>query len=231
MTSTEQTSAASAILAGPATIIDGGDVAEGSTLDAAWVAGAGTVISLLKKIASGAASDVTDRVGRLLGHVIVDSGTITVSNPTTNPETGLAKDATLTTRLPAALDADGGLKSHIQNFPASTEISNDVGNPVPISGTVTVANPTTNPETGLAKDVTLTSTNTKLDTLHTDEAAVLSAIGASSIDPPPAGSLAEDTTLMRAEIKKQTDLLAQTVKLLTPLAKPKPTTTLIHRLF
>ena len=33
---------------GPATIADGADVAQGSTGDAAWVAGSGTVISLLK---------------------------------------------------------------------------------------------------------------------------------------------------------------------------------------
>lgn len=75
------------------------------------------------------------------------SGTVTVSNPTANPETGLAKDATLTARLPSALDADGGIKTHVQNFPASQ----------PVSGTVTVANPTANPETGLAKDATLTT--------------------------------------------------------------------------
>lgn len=35
------------------------------------------------------------------------------------------------------------------------EIANDVGNPLPVSGTVTVANPTAAPETGLAKDATL----------------------------------------------------------------------------
>jgi hypothetical protein len=105
---------------GAVTIADGADVAQGTTTDAAWSSGAGTVIALLKKIAGGAASDVTDRVGRLLGivtianvdvalstrtkpsdqqHAIIDSGTVTVSNPTTNPETGLAKDATLTTNI------------------------------------------------------------------------------------------------------------------------------------
>lgn len=51
------------------------------------------------------------------------SGTVAVSNPTANPETGLAKDATLTTRLPAALDADGGVKAHVQNFPVTQPIS------------------------------------------------------------------------------------------------------------
>jgi hypothetical protein len=46
---------------GPATIADGADVAEGSRADAAWVSGSGTVISLLKTIASsGAAAGLTD---------------------------------------------------------------------------------------------------------------------------------------------------------------------------
>jgi len=36
----------------------------------------------------------------------------------------------------------------------AVEVVNDVGNPLPVSGTVTISNPTTNPETGLAKDGT-----------------------------------------------------------------------------
>jgi hypothetical protein len=51
------------------------------------------------------------------------SGTVTVANPTTNPETGLAKDATFTARLPTTLDADGGMKTHVQNFPASQAVT------------------------------------------------------------------------------------------------------------
>lgn len=86
-------------------------------------------------------ADISDRATRLLGRVTVDSapttavtgtfyqatqpvsGTVAVSNATANPETGLAKDVTLTGRLPAALDADGGLKSHVQNFPATQPVS------------------------------------------------------------------------------------------------------------
>jgi hypothetical protein len=60
------------------------------------------------------------------GSLTVD-GTVAVSNPTANPETGLAKDATLTARLPSALDADGGLKVHNQNFPATQPVSGTVG--------------------------------------------------------------------------------------------------------
>lgn len=41
------------------TVADGADVAQGTTSDAAWVAGSGTVISLLKKIASAGGSAVS----------------------------------------------------------------------------------------------------------------------------------------------------------------------------
>jgi hypothetical protein len=44
---------------GPATIADGADVAQGTTTDVAWVSGSGTVISLLKKIASAGGSAVS----------------------------------------------------------------------------------------------------------------------------------------------------------------------------
>lgn len=44
---------------GAATIADGADVAEGTTTDAAWSSGPGTVISLLKKIASAGGSAVS----------------------------------------------------------------------------------------------------------------------------------------------------------------------------
>jgi hypothetical protein len=44
---------------GPASIADGADVAQGTTTDAAWVSGAGTVIALLKKIASAGGSAVS----------------------------------------------------------------------------------------------------------------------------------------------------------------------------
>jgi hypothetical protein len=78
------------------------------------------------------------------------SGTVAVSNPTANPETGLAKDVTLTTRLPAALNADGGLPTHVQNFPATQ----------PVSGTVTttVTRPGTATQTSVASTVTTNTT-------------------------------------------------------------------------
>lgn len=58
------------------------------------------------------------------------SGTVTVFNPTNNPETGLAKEATL-----ALIKNTDGIKK--------------------ITDAVTIANPTANPETGLAKEITL----------------------------------------------------------------------------
>jgi len=44
----------------------------------------------------------------------------------------------------------------------TTEITNDEGNPIPVSGTVTITNPTANPETGLAKDASLTTIDSHL---------------------------------------------------------------------
>lgn len=66
---------------GAATIADGADVAQGTTTDAS---SANTVIGILKAIKAA-----------ITGTLAV-SGTVAVSNPTTNPETGLAKDSTLT---------------------------------------------------------------------------------------------------------------------------------------
>ncbi len=90
------------------------------------------------------AGDVTDRSARLLGHVTVDNQIST---------TGLALDATF------AKDVDGGIKVHVQNPSSGAAGLTDTqlrATPVPVSGTVAISNPTTNPETGLAKQVTQT---------------------------------------------------------------------------
>jgi hypothetical protein len=72
---------------GPVTIADGADTAEGTTTDAP---GANTVIGKLKAIAASLAAtltaDVTDRVGRLLGHVTVDNASLAVTGPLTDTQ-------------------------------------------------------------------------------------------------------------------------------------------------
>lgn len=127
------------------------------------------------------------------------SGTVTVSNPTANPETGLAKDATLTARLPSTLDADGGLKTHVQNFPATQTVSGSVSvsnfpATQPVSGTVTVSNPTANPETGLAKNLTLTDGTQKTQVTNFPATqAVSGTVGVSgNVDVTPAAPAAND---------------------------------------
>lgn len=82
--------------------------------------------------------------------IIQPSAAVAVTNAgLTNLDVALstvAKDATLTTRLPAALDADGGLKAHIQNSVAVTGPLTDTqlrATPVPVSGTVAVTGPLT----------------------------------------------------------------------------------------
>jgi len=85
---------------GAVTIADGADVAEGSTGDAAWVAGAGTVISLLKTIASsGAAAGLTD--AQLRATPVPVSGTVTalLGRGATGTETNVAASATNVTLL------------------------------------------------------------------------------------------------------------------------------------
>lgn len=47
-----------------------------------------------------ATQDTLEAVRALLAATLSVAGSVTVSNPTANPETGLAKDATLTARLP-----------------------------------------------------------------------------------------------------------------------------------
>jgi hypothetical protein len=78
---------------------------------------------------------------------VTDLKAVTVANPTANPETGLAKDATLTTRLPAALNADGGLAVHL-------------------------VNPTANPETGLAKALDVQAVRDRLPAALADDGSL-----------------------------------------------------------
>lgn len=62
---------------GAVTIADGADVAQGTTSDAAWVSGSGTVISLLKKIASPGGGGLTNT--ELRATPVPVSGTVTAN--------------------------------------------------------------------------------------------------------------------------------------------------------
>jgi hypothetical protein len=77
----------------------------------------------------------------------------------------------------------------------TVEITNDVGNPIPVSGTfwqatqpvsgtVAVANPTTNPETGLAKDATLLR---RYGTHTATKAGLANSVGDNTLHTPAAG--------------------------------------------
>ena len=68
--------------------------------------------------------DITDRVARILGHVIVDS----------LPEVEVKNDS----GNPLAVSGNVGVTGNVavNNFPSSVEVSNDVGNPLPVTGTV-----------------------------------------------------------------------------------------------
>lgn len=83
-------------------------------------------------VASAAGPIALDAATLLALESITVTGTVAVSNPTANPETGLAKNATMT---------DGSQKSQVTNFPTTQAVSGTVGisGTVPISGTVAVS--------------------------------------------------------------------------------------------
>jgi hypothetical protein len=140
-----------------------------------WIAGAdGTVLRGLQADATGRLRTVVEGSVAVANFPATQpvSGTVAISNPTANPETGLAKDVTLTTRLPAALNADGGLPTHVQNFPATQPVSGTFWQATqPVSGTVTAT--TTKP--GTATQTSVASTVTTNTTLLAANAARLGA--------------------------------------------------------
>lgn len=86
------------------------------------------------------------------GSVALDAGTLAALESVTAAVTGtVALDAPTLAALESVTAAVTGTVS-VSNLPATQ----------PVSGTVTVSNPTVNPETGLAKDATLTQTRDRL---------------------------------------------------------------------
>ncbi len=61
---------------GAVTIADGADVALGTTTDAAWSSGSGTLVSILKNIAGSVANSIPAGTN-VIGHVIVDTAPTT----------------------------------------------------------------------------------------------------------------------------------------------------------
>lgn len=136
------------------TVADGADVAQGSKADAAWVAGDGTVISLLKKIASagGSAVSIADGADVAQGakaDAVASSDTGTFSlialfkRLLQGITTLIAKDFATTAKQDTGntslASIDGKLTSGIP-IAGPVEIVNDVGNPIPVNGTVSIAN-------------------------------------------------------------------------------------------
>jgi hypothetical protein len=92
----------------PVTVVDGGNVAQGAKADAAATDDTGTwsLIALVKRLLQKwtAGLDVTDRAARLMGHVAVDSGTVTANIGTTG---ALALDGTDTIGVTPPTGASG----------------------------------------------------------------------------------------------------------------------------
>ena len=124
---------------GAVTIADGADVAQGTTTDVAWVAGAGTVISLLKKIASsgGGAVSIADGSDVAEG-ATTDAAVVTDTTGTLSGKMrGLVKWAF--ERMPTSL----GQKAMAASLPVV--IASDQS-AVPVSGTVAVTGALTDAE-------------------------------------------------------------------------------------
>lgn len=150
---------------GAVTIADGADVAQGAKADAAWVAGDGTVVAILKAIAGGVGGGLTDT--ELRATPVPVSGTLTVNTGLTDvqlratpvPVSGALTDTELrATPVPVSgtLTVNTGLTDvqlRATPVPVSGTVTANTGlsqpltdaelraTPVPVSGTL-VANPT-----------------------------------------------------------------------------------------
>lgn len=138
---------------GAVTVADGADVAEGTTTDAV---SANTVVGLLKNIKAALAGTLTTVIS---GSVAVTGtfwqATQPISVASLPLPTGASTEATLALIKAKTDNLDVLLSTRTK--PADTQpVSGTFWQATqPVSGTVTVSNPTTNPETGLAKDATI----------------------------------------------------------------------------
>lgn len=123
--------------------------------------------------------------------VTLDSETVTIANPTADPETGLAKDTSLTsilTELQGKADLAETQPVSAASLPLPTGAATAANQQtdaltdaelrataVPVSGTVAISNPTADPETGLAKDSTLVTIDGVLDNIDADLGAAADA--------------------------------------------------------
>lgn len=146
-------------------------------------------------------------------------GTVEIANPTADPETGLAKDATL---------KDGSTKVQVTNYPTNQTVT--VSNPTsptdistlstsanqtngnqktqvtnfPTNQVVTVSNPTANPETGLAKDTTLKDGTQKTQIINFPTSQTVNGtVTVSNPTTNPETGLAKDATLTNGSTKTQ----------------------------
>ena len=139
---------------GAVTVADGADVAQGSVSDVAWVSGDGTVISLLKKIASAGGSAVSIADGSDVAEgTTTDAAVVTDTTGTLSGKMrGLVKWAfermpaslgqkAMTASLPVVIASDQSAVTVTGTVTATTGGLTDVqlrATPVPVSGTLTV---------------------------------------------------------------------------------------------
>lgn len=182
---------------------------------------AATVASLQQATVSGEVSLDAATIAALksiTGSVTV-SGTVTVSNPTADPETGLAKEVTLQqllVELQSKLESGAAVALDATTLAALESVNASVTGEVSVTGlqtdaltdaqlrasdvrvtfaneTVTMSNPTADPETGLAKDVTLQSVLTELQ-------SKLDAGGQVALDAPTLAALENINAIVSGEV-------------------------------
>jgi hypothetical protein len=110
---------------GAVTIADGADAAEGATTDVAWVSGAGTVIAILKKIASSlVVSTKTDLTpsSPSFATIGVASGAAVAANAN---RTGLALVNTSSARISLGFGSAAVLDSGITLYPGGTFVMDE----------------------------------------------------------------------------------------------------------
>ena len=202
---------------GAVTIADGADVAEGTTTDVAWVAGAGTVISLLKKIASAGGSAVSIADGSDVAEgATTDAAVITDTTGTVSGKLrGLVKWAF--ERMPASL----GQKAMAASLPvvvASDQSAVPVSGtffqatqPVSIAGTVAISAAALPLPAGAATEATLLTRTKPADQQHViiDSSASIAVTG----------------PLTDAQLRATAVPVSGTISTKTDLTPSSPTTT------
>lgn len=153
---------------GAVTVANGADVAQGTTTDVAWVSGAGTVISLLKKIASAGGSAVSIADGSDVAEGLTTDAAVQGDNPGTLSAKLRGLNKSVAAGLPVTnTNLDATISSRLKPADTLTKVAtvDTITNPVAVTGTffqatqpVSIASMPSTPVTGPLTDTQLRAT-------------------------------------------------------------------------